>query len=109
MIDHSGNCGKTFFKKLRLAASTVVRRMFGTLHMLSCLSRILLFVTPWTVACKASLSMGFSRQEYWSELPFPRPGELPDPGIKPSSPASPALQADSLLFEPSVKPVGDIS
>ena len=47
----------------------------------------------WTVACQAPLSMGFSRQEYWSEYPFPFPGDLPDPGIKPSSPT---LQADSL-------------
>ena len=51
-------------------------------------------VTPWTVACQAPLSMGFSRQEYW--LPFPSPGDLPDPGIEPGSPA---LQADSLLTE----------
>ena len=50
-------------------------------------------VTPWTVAHQAPLSMGFSRQEYWSGLPFPFPGDLPDPGIKPRSPA---LQADSL-------------
>ena len=49
------------------------------------------FVTPWTVARQAPLSMGFSRQEYWSELPFPSPGDVPDPEIKPSSPASPAL------------------
>ena len=48
--------------------------------------------TPGTVACQAPLSMGFSRQEYWSELPFPTPGDFPDPGIKPRSPA---LQADS--------------
>ena len=48
---------------------------------------------PWTVACQAPLSMGFSRQEYWIGLPFPSPGELPDPGIKPRSPA---LQADAL-------------
>ena len=48
--------------------------------------------TPWTVACQAPPSMGFSRQEYWSGLPFPSPGDLPDPGIKP---ASPALQVDS--------------
>ena len=47
--------------------------------------------------CQASLSMEFSRQEYWSGLPFPSPGELPDPGIKPRSPA---LQVDSLLSEP---------
>ena len=51
---------------------------------------------PWTVACQAPLSMGFSRQEYWSGLPFPSPGDLPDPGIKPGSPA---LQADDLPTE----------
>ena len=50
-----------------------------------------------TVACQAPLSMGFSRQEYWSVLPFPSPGDLPDPGIEPGSPK---LQADSLLSEP---------
>ena len=55
------------------------------------LSRIQLFATPWTVARQASLSKGFSRQEYWSELPWPPPGELPDPGIEPVSPAAPAL------------------
>ena len=53
-------------------------------------------VTPWTVARQAPLSVGFSRQEYWSGLPFPSPGDLPDPGIKPRSPA---LQADSLPAE----------
>ena len=52
------------------------------------LSRVWLFKTLWTVACQASLSMGFSRQHYWSELPFPPPGDLPNPGIKPTSPAS---------------------
>ena len=52
--------------------------------------------SPWTVAHQAPLSMGFSRQEYWSGLPFPSPGDLPNPGIKPGSPA---LQADSLLYE----------
>ena len=51
-----------------------------------------LTVTPWTAAHQAPLSMGFSRQEFWSGLPFPSPGDLPDPGIKPMSPA---LQADS--------------
>ena len=54
-----------------------------------------LFVTPGTVACQVSLSMGFSRQEDWSGLPFPSSGDLPNPGIKPESPA---LQADSLLL-----------
>ena len=50
------------------------------------LSRVWLFVTPWTVAHQAPLSMGFSRQEYWSGLPFPSPGDLPNPGIEPGSP-----------------------
>ena len=56
-----------------------------------------LLVTPWTVAHHAPLSMEFSRQEYWSWLPFPSPGDLPDPGIEPGSPA---LKADSLPTEP---------
>ena len=51
------------------------------------LSHVRLFATPWTIAHQAPLSMGFSRQEYWSRLPFPSPGDLPDPGIKPASPA----------------------
>ena len=55
------------------------------------LSRVQLYATPWTSACQAPLSMGFSRQEYWSGLPFPPPGDLPDPGIKPTSPVSLAL------------------
>ena len=58
-------------------------------------------MTPWTVACQAPLSMGFSRQEYWSGLPFPPPGDLPDPGIEPGSPA---LEADALTSEPPGKP-----
>ena len=57
--------------------------------------------TPWTVTCQASLSMEFSRQEYRSGLPFPSPGDLLDPGIKPGSPA---LQEDSLPSEPPGKP-----
>ena len=56
-------------------------------------SRVLFFATRWTEAYQAPLSVEFSRQEYWSGLPFPSPGDLPDPGI---APASPALQADSL-------------
>ena len=50
-------------------------------------SRVWLFVTTWTVAYQASQSIGFSRQEYWSGVPFPSPGDLPDPGIEPRSPA----------------------
>ena len=51
------------------------------------------FAISWTVACQAPLSMGFSRQEYWSRLPFPSPGDLPDPGIEPGFPA---LEVDAL-------------
>ena len=64
----------------------------GGLVAKSCLT----LVTPWTVARQASLSMGFSRQEYWSGLPFPSLGDLPNPGIEPESPA---LQADFLPTE----------
>ena len=81
---------------------------FSVIHFFPCLqsflvskvkslSRVRLFVTPWTVAYQAPLSMGFSRQEYWSGLPFPSPWNLPDPGIEPGSPA---LQTDALLSEP---------
>ena len=66
------------------------------------LSHVRLFGTPWTVAYQTPPSMGFSRQEYWSGLPFPSAGDLPDPGIEPQSPA---LQAGSLLSEPPGKPL----
>ena len=65
------------------------------------LSQVQLFATPWTVACQAPPSIRFFRQEYWSGLPFPSPGDLPNLGIKPGSPA---LQADTLLSEPPGKP-----
>ena len=61
------------------------------------LSRVQLFATTWTVAYKAPLSIEFSRHEYWSGWPCPSPGDLPDPGIEPRSPA---LQADALTSEP---------
>ena len=61
------------------------------------LSRVRLFVTSWTVASQAPLSMEFSRQEYWNGLPFPSPGYLPHPGIEPGSPG---LWADSLPTKP---------
>ena len=61
------------------------------------LSRVRLFATPWTVAHQAPLSMGFSRQEYWSGLPFPSPGDLPNPRIELRSPA---LQTEALTSEP---------
>ena len=69
--------------------------------MLSCFSRVRLFATLWIIACQAPLSMEFSKQEYWNGLPFPSPGDLPDPGIEPGSPA---LQAGSLLTELEAKP-----
>ena len=65
------------------------------------LNRVLLFATQWTVTHQAPPSAGFSRQEYWSELPFPSQGDLPDPEIEPRSPA---LQADALTSEPPGKP-----
>ena len=67
------------------------------------LSHVRLFATPWTVAHQTPPSMEFSRQEYWSGLPFPSPGDLPDPGNLPDpgiEPGSPALQADALPSEP---------
>ena len=75
--------------------------MFTIFHacVLSCFSRVGHFATQWTVAHQAPLSVGLSRQEYWSGLPYPPPGDLPDPGINPTSPESPALQADSLLMK----------
>ena len=69
--------------------------------LLSCFSCVQLFRTPWTVACQASLSMGFFRQEYWTGLSCPPSGDLPNPGIEPTSPA---LQAVSLPTEPPGKP-----
>ena len=65
------------------------------------LNRVRFLQPPWTIAYQAPPSMEFSRQEYWSGLPFPSPGDLPDPGIEPESPA---LQADALLSEPPGNP-----
>ena len=66
------------------------------------LSRVQLFVTSWTIAHQAPPSMEFSRQQYWSGVPFPSPGDLPDPGIEPRSPA---LRADTLPSEPPGNPL----
>ena len=72
------------------------------------LSRVQLFVTPWTVASHAPLSLGFFRQEYWNGLPFPPPpGDLPDPEIQPASPVSPALVGRLFTTEPPGKPRDD--
>ena len=68
------------------------------------LNLVQLFSTPWTVACQAPLSVGFSRQEYWGGLLVPSPKDLSDPRIKPTSPASPALAGRFLTTEPPGKP-----
>ena len=69
--------------------------MLNCVGMLSCVQ---FFVTLWTLAHQVPLSMGFPRQQYWNGLPFPSPGDLPNPGIKPESPVFPALLVDSLLL-----------
>ena len=69
------------------------------------LSHVQLFMTPWTIACQAPLSMGFSRQEYWSGLPCPPPGDLPTPGIEPTPPQSPALAGGFFTIAPPGKPI----
>ena len=68
-------------------------------------SRVRLFETPWTVACQAPLSMKFSRQEYWNGLPFPPPGDLPDWGIEPVSPAASTLTGRFFTTAPPGKPI----
>ena len=68
------------------------------------LRHVRFFATPWTLAHQAPLSMEFSRQQYWSGLPFPTPGDLPNPGIKPVSPASLALAGRFFIAEPPGKP-----
>ena len=85
--------GTRIIRKLQLGKSRKVK--------VKSLSRVRFSATPWTVAYQASPSMGFSRQEYWSGLPFPSPGDLPNPGIEPGSRA---LEADTLTSEPPGKP-----
>ena len=63
------------------------------------------FGSPWTVACHSPLSVGFPRQEHWSGLPFPAPGDLPDPGVKSGSPVSPALASGFFTVETLGKPM----
>ena len=72
--------------------------------MLSCFSHVQLWIL-WAVACQGPLSTGFSRQEYWSGLPCPPPGDLPNPGIKPASPGSLALQVDFLPLSHQGSPI----
>ena len=78
------------------ASLHVLSHCYFPLHACCCFSCVWFFVTLWTIACQDPLPMGFSRKEYWSGLPYPPPGDLPDPGIKPASLVVPALQAGSL-------------
>ena len=89
--DHAGSL------TLDILASGSIRRKWSEVKSLS---RVQLFATPWTVDYQAPPSMGFSRQECWSGLPLPSPGDFPNPG---NEPGSPALQADALPWEPSGK------
>ena len=95
--ERKGKCSNTVVKGglLFYCCKNEVHSPLGNKH------RVQLFVTPWTVAHQAPPSMGFSRREYWSGLPFPSPGDFPDPEIKPRSPA---LEADALTSEPQGKP-----
>ena len=92
---HAINISCANFRQCHLSKTvTFPFRNLGTSGpcMLSCFSRVRLFVTLWNVACQAPLSMGFSRQKYWSGLPCPPPEDLSDPGIEPTSLRSPALE-----------------
>ena len=84
------------------------RRMSGVCAVLSSFSCVRLFATPWTVAHQTPLSMGSSRQECWSVLPFPFPGDLPNPGIKPMSHVSHTLAGGFFSTEPPGKPMSRI-
>ena len=86
---------KLLKKKKKLPRVSVY---FFCVHALAWLCRVRFFATLWVVACQGSPPLGFFRQEYWSGLPFPPPGGLPEPGIKPTLPASPVLQVSSLLL-----------
>ena len=91
LINSGQNAGGLFLKL------NYPRALFIKSQKVKSLSRVQLFVAPWTVAYQAPLSMGLSMQEYWSGLPFPSPGDLPDPRIEPRSPA---LKTHALPSEP---------
>ena len=91
-------------KKQKKALPDKGRQLF-VLLLLSCFNCVWLFVTLWTVACQAPLSLGFSRQEYPNGLPYPSPRNLPQPGIEPGYPASSASQGDSLLLSHQGSPI----
>ena len=108
-VFHSGSeCGAEFNHHRHQLTSFKSKSAGFIVRVRSVASVLSNSATLWTVARQAPLSMGFSRQEYWSVLPCPPPGDLLHTGIKPQSPASPALQADSLPTEPPGKPPGFI-
>ena len=86
------------------AAKKLIQHCKATISSVQSLSCVRLFATPWTAALQAPLSMGFPRQEYWSGLPFPPPGDRPDLGI---SLVSPALAGAFFTTEPPGKPIKD--
>ena len=90
----------TIFVTLWVIISYLLNNWEVTKPVLGCFSRVWLFMTLWTVACLSLLSMGCSRQEFWSGLPCPPPGDLSDPEIKPMSLMFPALEVDSLPLVP---------
>ena len=94
--------GSYFLLKYSYFAIVLLSPVKQSIHMcvLSHISHVRLFATPWTKACQAPQSMGFSRQEYWSGLKCFPPGDLHDPGIEPMSLISPAFQVDSLPLAP---------
>ena len=101
-VNNDNNNNKDHWSQT-IAKNTIIMKILkycgdGGLVTKSCLT----LVTPWTGACQAPLSMGFSRQDYWRGYPFPSSGDLPNPAIKPRYPA---LQVDSLLSEPTWKPI----
>ena len=101
-ITVNGDCSHEIKIHLLLGRKAMTNLVKVKVKSLSC---VRLFATPWTVAYQAPLSMGFSRQECWSGLPFPSPGDLPNPGIEPRSPA---LRADALPSEPPGKPMTNL-
>ena len=95
--DDCGSDHELFIAKFRLKLKKIVKTPRPFKVKVKSLSHVRLFVTLWTVAYQAPLSMGFSRQKYWSGLPFPSPGDFPDPGVEPGFPT---LEADALTSEP---------
>ena len=96
--DKSPECSKSQTPVLYTAFGVLIN--VWNFSVVQSLSHVQLFVTPWTAARQASLSVGFPRQEYWSRLTFPSPGDLPEQGIEPMSLASPALGGKFFTTEP---------